>query len=79
MIAEVELDLEISAAVRDRPRRQSARADVQRHMPPVIQTRMHRETYLANYLAVEMKRVLCRPPRVEGHFGERIWHNLGSK
>ena len=41
-------------------------------MPPVIDTRVRSQSYLADDLQIEMQRVLCRPPGVERHFGEKF-------
>lgn len=40
VIFEVKLDLETAAGIGYRPRRQAARANVKRHMPPVVYSRM---------------------------------------
>jgi hypothetical protein len=50
MIDEVEVDLEPAAAVRNRRRGQAARADVQRHVPPVVEGRGERQAHLSDDL-----------------------------
>ena len=72
MVVKVELDLETAAIVRDRSCRQTSRRDIQRHVPPVIDTRVRSQPYLADDLQIEMQRVLCGPPGVERHFGEKF-------
>ena len=56
MIDEVELDGERARAVRQRPRRQSARRDLQRNAPRMIQTRRTRQRHLAHDLHPHVQR-----------------------
>ena len=72
MFVKIEFDLKITSSIRDRSRRQTSRRDIQRHVPPVIDTRMRSQTYLADDLQIEMQRVLRRPPGVKRHFGEKF-------
>src|SRR5205085_9479357 len=67
---QVELDLKIAACVRDRSRSEAARADIERDVPPMIDTRVSAKPYLADDLQIKVQRIFCRPPGVEGHFGE---------
>src|SRR6188768_1674259 len=60
--------------------RYPARRDVKRHVPPMVQPRMHCQPYLADDLAVEMQCILCRPPRVKRNIGESlVFHILGTQ
>src|SRR5687768_18367949 len=43
VITKVELDLKVPTAERDRAGGQSSWTDIQRHVPPAIKTRVHRE------------------------------------
>ena len=61
MVDEVELHVEDRSAVRDGARGQAARADVQRHLPPVVDQRHVRQADLTDDLR----------PHVQGLSGGR--------
>src|SRR5687768_3196043 len=72
MFLEIKLDLKITARKGDRPRRQSARADVQRNVPPMVKPRVHRQADLADDLAIKVQRIFGRPPRRQRDIWERF-------
>ena len=66
MVDEVEIDLELATAARDRRRRQASCADVQRHVPPMVEWRRHRHAHLADDLNPHMEGIDRRPPLSPG-------------
>ena len=56
MIDEIEIDLERSRTIRHRRRRQSARRDVERHMPGMIEPGRSGQPNLADDLGPELQR-----------------------
>ena len=74
MVDEVEVDLEDFAADMDRRRAQAARADVERHMPAVVQPRRQREADLADHLRPAMQgRARVAPGGIVEHGPGRAW------
>src|SRR6476469_4848438 len=78
MFFEVEFDLKVSALIGNSSRRQSSRADVKRHMPPMVYAWMHCETDLAYNLQIKMQRVFGRPPLVKRHCGKQFSRSNGG-
>ena len=68
MVDEIELDLEIAPGEGDHGRVQSARSDMQRQMPGMVQPRPPLETDLTHDLRPQMQRVTAVPPRRIGQF-----------
>ena len=62
MVDEIELDVEGARSVRDRRRDQSARADVQRHVPPVILRRCQGKSRFPDDLHPHVQGVVRVPP-----------------
>jgi hypothetical protein len=72
VLDEVELDLEDLVAGRHRRGGKAARADVERHLPAVVQPRREREAHLADDLRPELERRRgVAPPRV-GELGPDV-------
>src|SRR5665213_275944 len=73
MVDEVEVDLEVARAVRDRRGRQSSRGDIERYMPGVIEPGRAHESNLAGDLAPQVQRLIGFPPRCGWQFRPVGW------
>ena len=71
MVDEIEVDLERSRTVRHRRRRQSARRDVERHMPGMIEPGRFGQPDLADDLGPELQRRTGVTPRRRRQFRPR--------
>jgi hypothetical protein len=71
VVDEVEVDLEGRVSFVQPSGGEAAHVDVEGNVPPLVARRRGREADLAHDLAVEVQRVLRRPPVDEVELGER--------